>query len=176
MVSYAYSYSLGNKTGVYNNGTHEIILRYNLRQVAKALIDSPRYFKMKKLFNFILLFSVIYSKANLLAQGEQFTEFDIYELKISDKETAYSPMVLKVGESQIELIIVTSQKNENINKIKRKFKDVEVDKIFNLQKITIDNKPPFEIISKVSLPSTINTSYQEGLGYTVQEQKIIFHP
>ena len=44
MVSYAYSYSLGNKTGVYNNGTHEIILRYNLRQVAKALIDSPRYF------------------------------------------------------------------------------------------------------------------------------------
>ena len=50
---------------------------------------------MKKLFNFILLFSVIYSKANLLAQGEQFTEFDIYELKISDKETAYSPMVLR---------------------------------------------------------------------------------
>ena len=44
MVSYAYSYSLGNQTGVYNNGTHEIILRYNLRQVAKALIDSPRYF------------------------------------------------------------------------------------------------------------------------------------
>ena len=42
MVSYAYSYSLGNQTGVYNNGTHEIILRYNLRQVAKALIDSPR--------------------------------------------------------------------------------------------------------------------------------------
>lgn len=44
MVSYAFSYSLGIKTGVYNNGTHEIILRYNLRQVAKALIDSPRYF------------------------------------------------------------------------------------------------------------------------------------
>lgn len=44
MVSYAFSYSLGNQTGVYNNGTHEIILRYSLKQVAKALIDSPRYF------------------------------------------------------------------------------------------------------------------------------------
>lgn len=44
MVSYAYSYSLGNRTGVFNNGTHEIILRYNLRKVVNALIDSPRYF------------------------------------------------------------------------------------------------------------------------------------
>lgn len=141
----------------------------------KHLLIHLDIFKMKKLFNFILLFSVIYSKANLLAQGEQFTEFDIYELKISDKETAYSPTVLKVGESQIELIIVTSQKNENINKIKRKFKDVEVDKIFNLQKITIDNKPPFEIISKVSLPSTINTSYQEGPGiYSPRTKKLYF--
>ena len=76
----------------------------------KHLLIHLDIFKMKKLFNFILLFSVIYSKANLLAQGEQFTEFDIYELKISDKETAYSPTVLKVGESQIELIIVTSKK------------------------------------------------------------------
>ena len=44
MVSYAYSYSLGNRTGVFNNGTHEIILRYNLRKAVNALIDSPRYF------------------------------------------------------------------------------------------------------------------------------------
>ncbi len=44
MVSYAYSYSLGNRTGVFNNGTHEIILRYNLRKAVTALIDSPRYF------------------------------------------------------------------------------------------------------------------------------------
>ena len=44
MVSYAYSYSLGNRTGVFNNGTHEIILRYNLQKAVNALIDSPRYF------------------------------------------------------------------------------------------------------------------------------------
>lgn len=44
MVSYAYSYSLGNKTGLYNDGTHEIILRLKLFNKEKALIDSPRYF------------------------------------------------------------------------------------------------------------------------------------
>ena len=44
MVSYAYSYSLGNKTGVYNDGSHEIILRFKLFNKEKALIESPRYF------------------------------------------------------------------------------------------------------------------------------------
>ena len=44
MVSYAYSYSLGNKTGLYNDGTHEIILRFKMFNKEKALIDSPRYF------------------------------------------------------------------------------------------------------------------------------------
>ena len=44
MISYAYSYSFGNRTGVFNNGSHEIFLRYNLQKAINALIDSPRYF------------------------------------------------------------------------------------------------------------------------------------
>ena len=43
MVSYAYSYSLGKNRG-YNDGSHEIILRFKLFNKEKALIESSRYF------------------------------------------------------------------------------------------------------------------------------------
>ena len=116
---------------------------------------------MKKLFNFIFLFCLVFSNQELVAQN-LLPDFDIYELNISESETVFSPAVFRLSEDTIELIVVSSQKNNNEAKIARKFKEVDLNKIFNLQKITIENKPPFNILSKELLSSKINSSYQEG--------------
>ena len=116
---------------------------------------------MKKLFNFIFLFCLVFSNQELVAQN-LLPDFDIYELNISESETVFSPAVFRLSEDTIELIVVSSQKNNNEAKIARKFKEVDLNKIFNLQKTTIENKPPFNILSKELLSSKINSSYQEG--------------
>ena|ERR1035437_8071847 len=43
-VGYSYDFSFGLKTGTYNNGSHEIILRYDFLVRDKNQIHSPRYF------------------------------------------------------------------------------------------------------------------------------------
>jgi len=116
---------------------------------------------MKRLFNCIILFYFLFSKQELVAQN-LLPDFDLYELNISESETVFSPVVFRLSDDKIEVIVVSSQKNNNEAKISRKFKEVDLNKIFNLQKITIENKPPFNILSKELLSSKINSSYQEG--------------
>ena len=116
---------------------------------------------MKKLLNFIFLLSLVFSKQKLVAQN-LLPDFDLYELNISENETVFSPAVFRLSDDTIEVIVVSSQKNNNEGKISRKFKEVDLNKIFNLQKITIENKPPFNVLSKELLSSKINSSYQEG--------------
>jgi type IX secretion system PorP/SprF family membrane protein len=43
-VGYSYDWSLGLKTGKYNKGSHEIVLRYDFIYSSKKQIHSPRYF------------------------------------------------------------------------------------------------------------------------------------
>jgi outer membrane protein OmpA-like peptidoglycan-associated protein len=116
---------------------------------------------MKKHLNFIFLLFFLLSGTELIAQ-EVFSDLKIYELEISDKETVFSPSVLKISKSQIEIIIVSSEKDEDLDKIPGKFKKIDLNKIFNLLKITIENKPPYKIISKGLLSENINTKFQEG--------------
>ena len=116
---------------------------------------------MKKLLNFIFLLCLVFSKHELVAQN-LLPDFDLYELNISESETVFSPAVLRLSDDTIEVVVVSSQKNNNEGKISRKFKEVDLNKIFNLQKVTIQNKPPFNVLSKELLSSKINSSYQEG--------------
>ena len=104
---------------------------------------------------------LVFSKQELVAQN-LLPDFDLYKLNISDSETVFSPAVFRLSEDTIEVIVVSSQKNNKEGKISRKFKEVDLNKIFNLQKITIENKPPFNVLSKELLSSKINSSYQEG--------------
>ena len=116
---------------------------------------------MKKLLNFIFLSCLVFSKQELAAQN-LLPDFDLFELNISESETVFSPAVFKFSDDTIEVIVVSSEKNNNEGKISRKFKEVDLNKIFNLQKITIENKPPFNILSKELLSRKINSNYQEG--------------
>ncbi|MEI6817426.1 MAG: type IX secretion system membrane protein PorP/SprF [Bacteroidota bacterium] len=43
-IGYSYDFSFGLKTGTYNNGSHEIILRYDFLVRDNKQIHSPRYF------------------------------------------------------------------------------------------------------------------------------------
>ena len=43
-VGYSFGYSLGNQTFKFNNGSHEITLRYDHIYESKKIIKSPRYF------------------------------------------------------------------------------------------------------------------------------------
>ncbi len=43
-VGYSFDWSTANTTGKYNNGSHEIMLRYDLVSKSKAKIKSPRFF------------------------------------------------------------------------------------------------------------------------------------
>ena len=86
---------------------------------------------------------------------------DIYELKISDEESVYSPNWIKGSDEIGEIIVVTSEKEEKV-KLPRKFKKNQSGLIFNLQKIKFSTYPPYEILSKELLGSEINTNFQEG--------------
>ena len=86
---------------------------------------------------------------------------DIYELKISNEESVYSPNWIKGSDEIGEIIVVTSEKEEKV-KLPRKFKKNQSGLIFNLQKIKFSTYPPYEILSKKLLGSEINTNFQEG--------------
>lgn len=43
-LGYSFDWSMANTTGKYNNGSHEIMLRYDLISKSKAKIKSPRFF------------------------------------------------------------------------------------------------------------------------------------
>jgi hypothetical protein len=43
-VGYSFGYSVGNQTFKFNNGSHEITLRYDHIYESKKIIKSPRYF------------------------------------------------------------------------------------------------------------------------------------
>jgi type IX secretion system PorP/SprF family membrane protein len=43
-LSYAFDWSFGNKTGTYNSGSHELLLRYDFVFRSKKYFKSPRYF------------------------------------------------------------------------------------------------------------------------------------
>lgn len=43
-LGYSFDWSIANTTGKYNNGSHEIMLRYDLISKSKAKIKSPRFF------------------------------------------------------------------------------------------------------------------------------------
>jgi type IX secretion system PorP/SprF family membrane protein len=43
-LGYSFDFSTTNTTGKYNNGSHEIMIRYDLISQSKAKIKSPRYF------------------------------------------------------------------------------------------------------------------------------------
>lgn len=43
-LGYSFDWSFGNKTGRYNGGSHELMLRYDFIFNEKAKIESPRYF------------------------------------------------------------------------------------------------------------------------------------
>lgn len=43
-VGYSYDWSFENTTGVYNSGSHEVMLRYDILNLEKGKIRSPRYF------------------------------------------------------------------------------------------------------------------------------------
>jgi type IX secretion system PorP/SprF family membrane protein len=43
-LGYSFDWSFGNKTGVYNGGSHELVLRYDFIFKDKGSIISPRYF------------------------------------------------------------------------------------------------------------------------------------
>ena len=43
-VGYSFDWSFANATGKYNNGSHEIMLRYDIININKGRVYSPRYF------------------------------------------------------------------------------------------------------------------------------------
>ena len=43
-LGYSFDWSYGLKTGKYNQGSHEIVLRYDFLLFGKKQIHSPRYF------------------------------------------------------------------------------------------------------------------------------------
>ena len=86
---------------------------------------------------------------------------DIYELKISNEESVYSPNWIKGNNEIGEIIVVTSEKKEKA-KLPRKFQKNQSELIFNLQKVKFSTYPPYEILSRELLENQINTIFQEG--------------
>ena len=86
---------------------------------------------------------------------------DIYELKISNDESVYSPNWIKGNNEIGEIIVVTSEKKEKA-KLPRKFQKNQSELIFNLQKVKFSTYPPYEILSRELLENQINTIFQEG--------------
>ena len=99
---------------------------------------------------------------------------DVYELKVSDEESVFSPSWIKGNEENGEIIVVTSEQQETA-KLPRKFKKNQSELIFNLQKVKFSTYPPFEIFSKELLGDQINTIFQEGpSSYSPQNDTFYF--
>ena len=86
---------------------------------------------------------------------------EVFELKIDDNESVFSPLWIKGNAESGELILVSSEK-QDINKLPRKFRKNQSDFIFNLQRVQFSTQPPFEVTNKELLGKSINTVFQEG--------------
>lgn len=100
-------------------------------------------------------------------------QIDVFELKVSDNHSVFSPNWISFDGEQGELIIVTSENNES-KKLPRKYKKNQPKAIFNLQRIKFSNTPPFEVLSKRLLSNQINTIYQEGPSSYSSKNKVLY--
>ena len=110
---------------------------------------------------FILIIFICLGITNFNWAQDSSDLLDIYELKISNEESVYSPNWIKGNNEIGEIIVVTSEKKEKA-KLPRKFKKNQSELIFNLQKVKFSNHPPYEILSREFLENQINTIFQEG--------------
>ena len=98
---------------------------------------------------------------------------EVFELKIDDNESVFSPLWIKGNAESGELILVSSEKND-IKKLPRKYRKNQSDFIFNLQKVQFSTQPPFEIKNKELLGKNINTIFQEGPSTFDSKNKILY--
>ena len=98
---------------------------------------------------------------------------EVFELKIDDNESVFSPLWIKGNAERGELILVSSEKND-IKKLPRKYRKNQSDFIFNLQKVQFSTQPPFEIKNKELLGKNINTIFQEGPSTFDSKNKILY--
>lgn len=98
---------------------------------------------------------------------------EVFELKIDDNESVFSPLWIKGNAESGELILVSSEKND-IKKLPRKFRKNQSDFIFNLQRVQFSTQPPFEIKNKELLGKNINTIFQEGPSTFDSKNKILY--
>ncbi|MDA8758173.1 OmpA family protein [Flavobacteriaceae bacterium] len=98
---------------------------------------------------------------------------EVFELKIDDNESVFSPLWINGNAESGELILVSSEKND-IKKIPRKYRKNQSDFIFNLQRVQFSTQPPFEIKNKELLGKNINTIFQEGPSTFDSKNKILY--
>ena len=98
---------------------------------------------------------------------------EVFELKIDDNESVFSPLWIKGNAESGELILVISEKKD-IKKLPRKFRKNQSDFIFNLQRVQFSTQSPFEITNKELLGKNINTVYQEGPSTFDSKNKILY--
>ena len=98
---------------------------------------------------------------------------EVFELKIDDNESVFSPLWIKGNAESGELILVSSEKND-IKKLPRKYRKNQSDFIFNLQRVQFSTQPPFEIKNKELLKKNINTIFQEGPSTYDSKNKILY--
>ena len=98
---------------------------------------------------------------------------EVFELKIDDNESVFSPLWIKGNAERGELILVSSEKND-IKKLPRKYRKNQSDFIFNLQRVQFSTQPPFEIKNKELLGKNINTIFQEGPSTFDSKNKILY--
>lgn len=98
---------------------------------------------------------------------------EVFELKIDDNESVFSPLWIKGNAESGELILVSSEKND-IKKLPRKYRKNQLDFIFNLQRVQFSIQPPFEIKNKELLGKNINTIFQEGPSTFDSKNKILY--
>ena len=98
---------------------------------------------------------------------------EVFELKIDDNESVFSPLWIKGNAESGELILVSSEKND-IKKLPRKYRKNQSNFIFNLQRVQFSTQPPFEIKNKELLGKNINTIFQEGPSTFDSKNKILY--
>ena len=98
---------------------------------------------------------------------------EVFELKIDDNESVFSPLWIKGNAESGELILVSSEKYD-IKKLPRKYRKNQSDFIFNLQRVQFSTQPPFEIKNKELLGKNINTIFQEGPSTFDSKNKILY--
>ena len=114
---------------------------------------------VRKSFFYVILIAFGTLQSNIAQDSSH--QMDVFELKISDDHSAFSPNWISFDGEKGELIIVTSENNKS-KKLPRKFQQNLPKTIFNLQSVKFSGTPPFEVLSKSLLSNQINSIYQEG--------------